>query len=506
MLVRAGILVFFATVRVVLADAMPCRSASALASRRQRAIERGFLVATSSSWGSMVAVPPPLASRVRVITKSLTLQAKHNELAGACEPFARSSTRAARKFIQQKEYTRAMVTHDRANMAKHVWGGGGRGAWADAWSDDEDAGSSCRSHPPSGDPRVNFPSAESGATAPPPPPSGAPLNPLAPEFGMPALELPPLSGDELMTVPFWWPSCGSHYAHLEALVQAQNDSIALLVRHIETIVLHSGSSRAASDGKLVDAALWQRIDTLEAQSKATAHALSDVVQQLNDIACRDGGFGAIPVNLGGEERDDEQLEVPPSLSDAAAETANAAPSGAACSASGGEEVLGKPASWSLELIPNLAKPLFILMDGPAGPRKATVAPCSYVHHGCWHGSECRFSHLQEISASTIGDEFERLRGPLSLPSAAFPADLAQRDACEKGMPAAEIISGRKAPSEVDERDGFAPTRATSICRSSPRQPKPTRRFAHQPRRTTTSTSVLRSSPLSSAEIAAGGRA
>ena len=52
---------------------------------------------------------------------SLEKQARHIELTGKPEPYARSASRAAKGLISPGEYRSAMRIHDRANLAKHSW-------------------------------------------------------------------------------------------------------------------------------------------------------------------------------------------------------------------------------------------------------------------------------------------------------------------------------------------------------------------------------------------------
>ena len=123
------------------------RSPEALALRRARALDRGFVSATPSGH-KHVAVPAPIASRVRAVASSMHVHRMHNQLAGSPSHFAKVATLAVRDQIGEPSFRAAMVVHKDRDKAIHAWGsssslprGGAsarRAVWADMNDDDCD--------------------------------------------------------------------------------------------------------------------------------------------------------------------------------------------------------------------------------------------------------------------------------------------------------------------------------------------------------------------------------
>jgi len=114
-----------------------------LEERRDRARRRGFLrPRPDDPTKQFLQVPIELAPRAKAITDSLVIQSAHNSISGKAVPIARASARAARAYLDPEEYRAALHTHDRANVAKHVWG-------EPAFEDDSDGAgaASCPSSP-----------------------------------------------------------------------------------------------------------------------------------------------------------------------------------------------------------------------------------------------------------------------------------------------------------------------------------------------------------------------
>lgn len=120
------------------------RSPGKLAARRERAVQRGFVLEAVQA--KHISVHPLLKDWVRVVVKSMELQASNNVLTGVPYAFAHCSALPARPLIREVAFTGARLAHHRRNSVLHAWRQGsaarsllGRGAWADFRSDDEDA-------------------------------------------------------------------------------------------------------------------------------------------------------------------------------------------------------------------------------------------------------------------------------------------------------------------------------------------------------------------------------
>ena len=96
------------------------RSVEALASRRARAAERGYLSTVHHGFRH-VLVPSGVASRVQVVSRSLELHRRHNELAGFPSHFAKSAAVAAKGLLVPSEFQNAIHTHKARDRATHVW-------------------------------------------------------------------------------------------------------------------------------------------------------------------------------------------------------------------------------------------------------------------------------------------------------------------------------------------------------------------------------------------------
>ena len=103
-------------------EPMPhCHSPEKRRRRHLRAVERGY-VRPRPSGCSHVAVPSALQDRVRSMTKSLDLHARHDHVAGRSSHFARAATLAAEAVggITASEKNDALRIHQAANKAKHA--------------------------------------------------------------------------------------------------------------------------------------------------------------------------------------------------------------------------------------------------------------------------------------------------------------------------------------------------------------------------------------------------
>jgi len=102
---------------------MPHRfSPPALAARRLRAAERGFLRQRAPPGRQFIEVPTKIAYRVKCISRSLEVHARHCELAGRPFHFASAATSAVKDHIPLDETLAARRCHRAANHAKHCWG------------------------------------------------------------------------------------------------------------------------------------------------------------------------------------------------------------------------------------------------------------------------------------------------------------------------------------------------------------------------------------------------
>eukprot|EP00441_Pelagodinium_beii_P016038 CAMPEP_0197678880 /NCGR_PEP_ID=MMETSP1338-20131121/90764_1 /TAXON_ID=43686 ORGANISM="Pelagodinium beii, Strain RCC1491" /NCGR_SAMPLE_ID=MMETSP1338 /ASSEMBLY_ACC=CAM_ASM_000754 /LENGTH=137 /DNA_ID=CAMNT_0043259867 /DNA_START=36 /DNA_END=446 /DNA_ORIENTATION=- len=97
-----------------------CHSISALAARRQRALERGFLRQRVAGF-KYVAVAENMAMKVKQVAASLEVHGNHCKLAGRDIHTASVAALTVKKHIGQEGFQDALRTHKIANRAKHSW-------------------------------------------------------------------------------------------------------------------------------------------------------------------------------------------------------------------------------------------------------------------------------------------------------------------------------------------------------------------------------------------------
>ena len=123
------VLVFAGCCAAVIIERMP-RSARALALRRQRAMDRGFLQQLPPG-RRYVEVAAAVAEEVKAMAKSKELHVSHELAVGRAFHYARHATLAARSLIGENDWKRSNAAHRAANRAKH----GSRHRWADVHDD-----------------------------------------------------------------------------------------------------------------------------------------------------------------------------------------------------------------------------------------------------------------------------------------------------------------------------------------------------------------------------------
>ena len=123
-----SLLLFLVALVVALSAGMPHSHSPAAADlRRERARAKGFITASSGCATNC---------RVRSITRSLSFHDKHDSIAGHHSHFARIATWKAKSRISAAEFKAANLAHKEANKAKHD---GTKNRFCQAWADAEDS-------------------------------------------------------------------------------------------------------------------------------------------------------------------------------------------------------------------------------------------------------------------------------------------------------------------------------------------------------------------------------
>jgi len=224
-----------------------CWSAAALARRRARAFQRGFIVPHSSPGKKFVETDVRLANTVRLMARSVELHAQHDKVTGSRHHFARCATAATRHILPEPEVNRALRAHRLANSAKHdvrlppgaepralaAPSGAAkrpRSQWADL-ADDADPWAG------SGDPWSAAAAAQRARCSEilrlvdSPPPSGEVRLPPPVEAALPSRSLDPEAAD---FVPAGF-SPQNPFEVMMELINAQNATIALLMGALERL-------------------------------------------------------------------------------------------------------------------------------------------------------------------------------------------------------------------------------------------------------------------------------
>ena len=103
----------------LLVDMVHKHSPEALARRRARAYERGYLCAVPRPGCSWMSIRSDLRSATCQIAKSLAIHVDHDSLVETHHHYARDATLAAKHAIPADEFSDAMAAHKFANAAKH---------------------------------------------------------------------------------------------------------------------------------------------------------------------------------------------------------------------------------------------------------------------------------------------------------------------------------------------------------------------------------------------------
>jgi hypothetical protein len=148
-------------------------------------------------------------------------------------------------------------------------------------------------------------------------------------------------------------------------------------------------------------------------------------------------------------------------------------------------------------------PMYLLRCEPSSdPLKAKIEACHYYANFCCRGDQCKYSHLQEVTADGIKCEFNRIQALHQWPVTVQPADPIQRVVLDAGKSAKEALQMHDIPVigdriKIDSNDPQIVINSTDLnsCQrarsthSVSTPPKPTRRFSHTPKRHTSTCSL-----------------